>query len=228
MSTTTFEISEPDEALFKDPHVTSATNPKASIYKACCGKTICLHLNETKEECPFCRASYSGDKFIELINKRVEDGDAQAIDNLGCYYKEGKYGLPQDHARAMELWYRAGELGYAFSYNNIGIAYLTGLGVERDIKKARHYLELAAIGGDAYSRFTLGSLEEAEGNMDKALRHHMVEVRFGDNDSLTKIKLLYSSGLATRDDYANALQAYQAYLDETKSDNRDKAAIKVK
>ena len=78
MSTTTFEISEPDEALFKDPHVTSATNPKASIYKACCGKTICLHLNETKEECPFCRASYSGDKFIELINKRVEDGDAQA------------------------------------------------------------------------------------------------------------------------------------------------------
>ena len=35
---------------------------------------------------------------------------------------------------------------------------------------------------------------------------------------------MYSNGHATRDDYAKALQAYQAYLSEIKSNDRDKAA----
>ena len=35
---------------------------------------------------------------------------------------------------------------------------------------------------------------------------------------------MYSNGHATRDDYAKALQAYQAYLREIKSNDRDKAA----
>ena len=35
---------------------------------------------------------------------------------------------------------------------------------------------------------------------------------------------MYSKGCATKDDYAKALQAYQAYLSEIKSDDRDKAA----
>jgi len=35
---------------------------------------------------------------------------------------------------------------------------------------------------------------------------------------------MYSKGHATKADYTKALQSYQAYLDEIKSDQRDKAA----
>ena len=35
---------------------------------------------------------------------------------------------------------------------------------------------------------------------------------------------MYGYGHATKDDYAEALQSYQAYLDEVKSDQRDQAA----
>ena len=52
----------------------------------------------------------------------------------------------------------------------------------------------------------------------------MIAVGSGDNDSLKMIQQLYTTGHATKDDYAKALQAYQAYLDEIKSDDRDKAA----
>ena len=52
----------------------------------------------------------------------------------------------------------------------------------------------------------------------------MIAAGSGYNDSLKNIKQLYSNGYATKDDYAKALQAYQAYLKEIKSDDRDKAA----
>ena len=57
-------------------------------------------------------------------------------------------GLPQDWGdKALELWRKTGELGKASAYYNIGCAYDHGRGVEKDIEKAKHYYELAAIGG---------------------------------------------------------------------------------
>jgi TPR repeat protein len=134
------------------------------------------------------------------------------------------YGFPQDYAKALEHWHRAGELGHAASYHNIGYAYLYGRGVERNEKKAKHYWELAAMGGDETARHNLGILEEREDNHDRALKHYMISVEFGDTDSLKQVKQLCVRGRATKDDYAKALKAYQAYISEIKSDDRDKAA----
>ena len=138
----------------------------------------------------------------------------------------GKYGLPQDYAKALELWHRAAELGYAPSYYSIGAAYYCGdgVGVERNEKKAVHYFELAAMGGDVIARYNLGVIEFNAGNMDRALKHHMIAVGMGKSNSLEKIKLLFMSGDATKDDYAKALQVYQANLVEIKSPQRDEAA----
>ena len=52
----------------------------------------------------------------------------------------------------------------------------------------------------------------------------MIAVEDGYHDSLKQIKELYKDGHATKDDYAKALKACQAYLEEVKSDDRDKAA----
>ena len=176
--------------------------------------------------CPFCRAlaPKSDEEVIKRMQKRVEMGDAQAIYNLGCYYALGMYGLPQDRDKALELFHRAAELDYTTAYHSIGLCYYDGRGAERDEMKAKHYWELAAIGGVEKSRHNLGILEGRAGNMNRALKHCMISVEGGYNDSLKKIKQLYSKGHATRHDYAKALKAYQAYLVEVKSDDRDKAA----
>ena len=76
---------------------------------------------------------------IQRVKKRMEAGDAHAMFNLGCWYRDGVYGLPQDHAKALELFYRSGDLGYANAYNNIGSAYYNGREVKVDMKKALHY-----------------------------------------------------------------------------------------
>ena len=60
--------------------------------------------------------------------------------------------------------------------------------------------------------------------MNRALKHYMIAAEGGDDISLKKIQELYTNGHATKDDYANALQSYQKYLDEIKSEQRDAAA----
>ena len=107
---------------------------------------------------------------------------------------------------------------------HIGYAYDLGHGGDVDKKKATHYYKLAAIGGDVNARHNLGIDEEAECNMNRALKHYMIAAEGGDDTSLKEIQKLYTNGHATKDDYAKALRAYQAYLVEIKSAQRDAAA----
>ena len=210
---------------------------KGFRYQACCGKTICSGCfyapvydnqgNEVIEKvCPFCRVPtpYTDEENIQRLKKRVEAGDAHAIYNLGSRYRDGTSGLPQDYAKALELWQEAGELGYANAYCCIGYAYERGRGVDVDRKKAKHYFELSAIGGDEVARHNLGNDEWRAGNKERALKHWMIAVRDGYANSLETIKQMCTYGRATKDDYMTALQLYQAYLGEIKSLQRDEAA----
>ena len=52
----------------------------------------------------------------------------------------------------------------------------------------------------------------------------MIAVGGGYADSLDRIKELYSDEYATKEEYKNALQLYQACVDGIKSKQRDKVA----
>jgi hypothetical protein len=201
-------------------------------YRSCCGKTICsgcIHAVAIRDGgvglCPFCRTPTPADEeIIEQLKKRVEVDDAVAIYGMGCYYIHGQYGLPQDHAKALELWQQAAKFGNVKSHYSIGGAYHHGIGVERDEKKARHYYELAAMRGDVVARHNLGVLEGHAGNMERALKHYMIATGFGYTRSLENIKQMFMNGQATKDDYAKALRSCQANLVEIKSPQRNEAA----
>ena len=74
------------------------------------------------------------------------------------------------------------------------------------------------------ARYNLGNSEARAGNWERALKHYMTAAGNGDPDSLKEIKELYTKGHATKDNYVQALLAYQAYLAEIKSTQRDAAA----
>jgi len=236
-----------DEKLFKQPPTLDDCPicflrlpllNSGRVYMSCCGKILCrgcthafqsraYEAGREKEDniCPFCRARppNSNEEKIKQYRKRSELNDTQAIGNLGCLYSQGQ-GIRQNHAKALELFHRAADLGYAEAYSSIGHAYQNGRGVEVDEKKARHYWELAAMGGSTEARYNLGIFEGESGNYDQALKHWMIAVKDGDSDSVQNIKILYSNGLTSKDEYAKALRSYQAYVNEVKSDQRDQAA----
>ena len=200
----------------------------------CCGKIICSGCyyapvfdnqgNEVdNQKCAFCRTPFpKSDKVaVERLQKRMEVNDVEAMHNIGSWYRDGRYGLPQDYAKALELWHQS---RVAEAYCNIGFAYKTGEGVEVDPKNAKHYYELAAMRGSSPARHNLGNDEVRAGKWNRAIKHYMIAVRSGDNDSLSMIKQLFSRGYASKDDYMKALQLYQTHLGEIKSRQRDTAA----
>ena len=236
-----------DEKLFKKPPPKEDDCPicflrmpalgSGATYLNCCGKIVCngcLHAIQSRaidtgkdddDVCPFCRTPSPREitQAIARIKKRAELNDPRAIHNLGSHYNDGDGGLHQDRAKALKLWHRAAELGSTKSYYNIGRAYYNGLGVERDIKKAKYYNELAALGGDETARYKLGIIEGNAGNMDRALKHFTIAAADGCKDALKGVYKLHSIGAATKDDYAKALRSYQVYIDEIKTDQRDEA-----
>ena len=239
-----------DEKLFKEPPSQHGDCPICMIripnlnngwrYQTCCGKVICggcirapVYDNQgnkvdivKQNQCAFCRvvAPHTMGEANERERKRIELDDPIAIFNLGNDYFKGTNGYPQDYVKALELLYRAGELGHAMAYSNIGYAHTYGKGVKIDKTKAIHYYEISAMMGNERARHNLGATEHNAGNMHKAVKHYTIAVRGGHSDSLKKIQQLYLNGHATKDDYTTALKSYQVYLGEIKSIQRDKAA----
>jgi TPR repeat protein len=61
------------------------------------------------------------------------------------------------------------------------------------------------------------------GRYDRAKKHWIIAANLGDHDSLKCLKKLYADGHASKEDYASALRAYQAAVEETKSAEREEA-----
>ena len=232
-----------DEKLFKQPPPAEECpicmlplplDAYQVVYQVCCGKDICYGciyaMHETggnnMKLCPFCKTPppRSNEEEVERVKKLMEKGNADAFNQLASYYADGIKGMPQDWTKANTLYLKAGELGCALAYFNLGCSYDVGRGVEVDKKKAKHYYELAAINGSLHARHNLGATEYNNGNHQRAMNHFLISASAGYEKSLDAVKRGFMDRNVTKEEYANTLREYQKSLDEMKSEARDKAA----
>ena len=234
-----------DAALFEDPPPPEECpiccipyRPGEATFYQCCGKLICngCIFGMMKEEairgkkreelgqCAYCRMpiQVSDKKKIKQLKQLMEKGNCEAFYQLGRHYKDGNHGLPQDMSKANELMLKAGELGCANAYYDLGITYTKGHGVNVDMKKSKHYLELAAMNGHVLARYGLGRMEYLEaGNEHRAYKHFMIAAKSGYKLSLDLVKLGFTAGYITKDEYESALRAYHKSQADMKSQARD-------
>jgi len=237
-----------DEALFQQPppkddcpicFLPLQFGTGYNHYQPCCGKFLCSGcVNAVKAErtnslrnipphCPFCRTPTltSHEELIERCTKRMEANDAEAFMILGCHYHEGEMGLPQNLKKSMGLLLRAAELGSINAHAHLSQAYYNGEGVEKDMKKANHHWERAAVGGHDQSRHNLGVLESQHNLSDnRAKKHFMIAARARYDESLKTIRDMFMAGQVTKKEYEMTLRAHKDSQDEMKSDQRDIAA----
>lgn len=69
------------------------------------------------------------DTAYEEFHALAEQGDSKAMATIGLFFHEGE-SFPQDYAKAMDWYLKAMELGNGDAYNNIGVMYRDGLGVD--------------------------------------------------------------------------------------------------
>jgi len=197
--------------------------------------------------CPFCRipAAATDEEERRRTEYRMNKyNDAFAFKQLADCYSYGQLGLQRDVDRAIKLsWY--GELGCASAYHNLGVLYDTdfspsGRGCplinthvytdhsERYAKEAKHYFELAAMGGNVNSRHNLGWIDLKDDKYHRSMKHFMIAAKSGHDDALKKIGDGYKAGLVPKDDYASALRSHQKVQNEMKSVDREAMVAKMK
>ena len=211
-----------------------------SSFQSCCGKIVCngciyamvmeeIRNGKKNEEvgiCAFCRTppSRSDEETVQQLKRQIEKGNADAINNFASCYVSGTYGMSQNWAKANELYLKAGELGSAEAYSNLGNSYYHGRGVEIDKKKATHFFELGAMMGYVSSRNKLGAIEDIAGNHNRAMKHFILSSNAGDKISLDIVQAGFRGGIVTKGEYESTLRAFHERQTETKSDARNAAA----
>ncbi len=203
---------------------------KKSTMMGCCSNIICkgcCYANVKREieakleqRCPFCRnpAAKSQEEANKNVMERVKKNDPVAMTQMGKRHKdEGDYG------KAFLYLTNAAELGHVEAHCCLGTMYHSGDGVEKDTKKTIHHFEQAAIGGHTLARGYLAIHEMTNESFERAAKHLIIAANLGDDTSLSRLKDLFVQGMISKEEYAAALRAYQAAVNETKSAERDEA-----
>ena len=77
--------------------------------------------------------------------------------------------------------------------------------------------------GHVQSRNNLGFFEVNKGNYDRAVKHLLISAKMGYKTSVETIKEMFVEGLATKEQYGEALRGFQDAEEEMKSHDRDEA-----
>jgi TPR repeat protein len=148
--------------------------------------------------------------------KRIKQNDPAAMCQMGEMRRnEG------DYESALEYLTKAAELGDTRAHYGLLCLYWKGEGVGKDMKKAIYHTEEAAIGGHPVARHNLGCEEKSNGRFERAKKHFIIAANLGMHESLQQLRKLYAKGHASKEDYADALRAYQAAVVAAKSKERE-------
>lgn len=88
---------------------------------------------------------------------------ANGSDSASLNKEAGEALSQQDYSKAVKLYTKACDAGFAISCNNLGVLYLKGQGVATDLSSARDYFTKACGAGIAIGCNNMGAVEEHTG-----------------------------------------------------------------
>jgi TPR repeat protein len=177
-------------------------------------------MSRNEDKCPFCNSDRSSKTVVENVEemiKRVEANDAASIFVLANCYYQGLHGFQQDHAKAMELYNRAAELGLGVAHFNLANIYRLG----GDLKKAKFHYEAAAMAGDEVARYSIGLMEAQSENIERAAKHWTIAASAGDHNAMRDLITLFELGHVSKKSIDSTLIAYNNSCAEMRSEARD-------
>ena len=97
---------------------------------------------------------------MNALQHAADAGSSEANHRLGLVFAEGHAGTPRNDQRSAEYFEKAANAGHRRAQINLGLLYLRGQGVKRDLVQARAWLEKAAATDDPSALYTLGRAME--------------------------------------------------------------------
>lgn len=129
---------------------------------------------ETARKIDAAKAEELYTRAVPGLQKLADAGNLPAVKLLGDLYLDGKGGLPQDYAKALETYMIAADEDYADAQAQVGYIYQNALGVSADYAKAMEWNNRAAMQGNAQGQAQIGYLYQnglgVTQNLDEAGR----------------------------------------------------------
>ena len=160
------------------------------------------------------------DLIVELYETAIENGDVNAMNDLGAFYYDG-HGCKRDYSKAFSYYEMAANHGHRLAQENLGYCYYYGRDVEKDYEKAYHYFALGALSGMPVSLYKLGDMYQngyyVEKNEKEAFRIYDHCMQLINEESAPfvagpvwlRLGNAFLNGYGTEQNAENALFCYQ-------------------
>jgi hypothetical protein len=165
----------------------------------------------------------SDEEYLARLRKRAELKDPFALCDMALSYGYGRFGLPVDQAKCIDLLRESAVLGHPPALNQLGNFHHHGnLGLEQNEDEALKYYEKAAEGGNILARDSLACAEYENGDDVAEMRHLRLAASGGYRRSMVRLIMCFEKyGLLRHGDLAETLQAFYRSKAERKSNDRD-------
>ncbi|KAJ1456774.1 hypothetical protein M885DRAFT_615939 [Pelagophyceae sp. CCMP2097] len=188
-------------------------------FYSCCCKRLCTEcLNkclEYDERCPLCREPVpkSAADVVSRLQKRVDEGNADAQVMLGDAYHEGGLGLKKSVKRALPLYEASAAQGNFRGQMQLALSYILGSGVKINLKTAAQWYRRAADQGYPVAQSYLGDMfyhgEGVAQSNEEALKWYRLAAAQGNADALYTLGVYLATGRGVPRDYEEALRCFK-------------------
>lgn len=124
-----------------------------------------LNISTYKHEIPEQEDNYQA--MLQRLFRLAMHGNTKAMFKLSLLYENG-YGVEQDKQKAFSLFLKTAKLNYLKSEYMVGVYYLNGWVVNKNLHTAMKWLHQAALHGNANAQLLLGNIYEYGLQDDKA------------------------------------------------------------
>lgn len=97
----------------------------------------------------------SSEDYLTRMYREAEEGNVDALMNLGYMYLYGLNGVEVNYKKSFEYYNLAAETGDSIAINNLGSLYYSGVGVRKDIVKAAELYARASDLGNTEATLNL-------------------------------------------------------------------------
>lgn len=179
------------------------------------------------------------DKARLYYDRAVKLNNPMAMDNYGVFLlrEDVSFNNPENNKKlAFDLFNAARDLGYKKSHTNLGIMFLKGIHVSKDLVNAKELFKKAASGDQpdieakyylAYFKLKEASMSQDESKFEEVADElrYILAINKKHSDAHYYLGFLYENGLGTDKDLRSALKHFQKAMES--DPNNSKAKYKV-
>lgn len=194
----------------KNPSHGSVDSSRSSSGSSASTANIGALPSNTSHHAQIARGIYGTSKEFRI--SQLTNQLAVSYNNLGITYDSDLFGK-RDTKQALQYYLKASRYGSAQSTYMLGLAYLEGRDINKDVDTSFKLMKQAADMGFFYAQYVVGySLSHGVNtkmNLEEGFKYYVKAAEYGFDSAILEVANCYKYGLGTKEDLKKAFAYYR-------------------